>query len=165
MVSLKWGDALSIFLPGTVAILAVAPYFPLVEKLIGALESGSVGAGAALLVAATLAGGILEAVTRITWERYWLTKRCPSPDVLPLLNGENLELYERGVQGSYKWVTFYANLAWGTTLLLASRLHQGTQVFSVSTLALVVTIGILLRASHVQWTYFVNYITKVFGRA
>lgn len=163
MVSLKWGDALSIFLPGTVAILAAYPYFPLLQTLINGMATGSIAVGAALLIAATLAGGVLEAVTRITWERYWLVKWCPSPDILSTLTKDNIELYERGVQSSYKWVTFYANLAWATLLLLVSRVHNGAPFYSTSNVVLIAVVAVLLRASHVQWTYFVKYITKVFG--
>ncbi len=163
MVSLKWGDVLSTLLPGSVALFAIAPYFPLLHEQMLHLNDIEIGSGLALLIAAALVGGLLEAVTRITWERWWLVKRCPPMDVLPNLTAENMDLYERGIQGNYKYATFYANFAWATLLLCVSRLDQGVSVLSVGTLLLAVSIGVLLRASHVQWTYYVNYQTNVFG--
>ena len=72
------------------------------------------------------------------------------------------ELYERGVQSSYKWVTFHANMAWALTFVLISRLHVGPARWSVVTVGLCLAIIVLLRASHVQWTYYVNYQNKIF---
>ena len=56
------------------------------------LNDIEIGSGLALLIAAALVGGLLEAVTRITWERWWLVKRCPPMDVLPNLTAENMEV-------------------------------------------------------------------------
>ena len=163
MVTLKWGDVLSMVLPGAVALFAVSPYFPLLDERIRKMDQAGTGTALALalLIAAALAGGILEALTRITWERFWLLRRCPSKDVLPHLTAENVELYERGVQGSYKWVTFYANFAWAMLLLLISRIHHIPHPCSVGNLIIFLSIMVLLFASHVQWTYYVNYQTKV----
>lgn len=162
MVSLKWGDVLSTLLPGAVALFAVAPFFPLLNERINDLDKIGIAGGFALLMAAALAGGVLEAFTRLTWERYWLMKRCPSVDVLAHLNAENADLYERGVQSSYKYVTFYANFGFATIILLSSRLIQGAAPCSIATVLLLGMIVILFLASHVQWTYYVNYQTKVF---
>ena len=162
MVSLKWGDVLSTLLPGTVALFAVSPYYPLLDEQIKNLNSAGPSVGLALLIAAALAGGVLEAVTRLFWERYWLVRRCPPVDILYNLTPENMDLYERGVQSSYKYVTFYANFALATLLLLGSRLHHGAAFCSVGTFLLIGMIIILLFASHVQWTYYVNYQNKVF---
>jgi hypothetical protein len=73
-----------------------------------------------------------------------------------------LELYERGVESNYKFVTFYANFAWAVLLLIASRLHLGDKPCSAVMWLLVIVTVVLLRASHVQWTYYVNYLKKVF---
>jgi len=73
-----------------------------------------------------------------------------------------LELYERGVENNYKYVTFYANFAWAVILLIADRLHMGDKPTSAIVWLLVIVFVVLLRASHVQWTYFVNYLKKVF---
>jgi len=164
MVSLKWSDVLSTLLPGTVALFAVAPYFPSLRDRINNLDKIGVAGGFALLIGAALAGGILEAFTRLTWERFWLVRRCRPTDILSNLTAQNVELYERGVQNSYKYVTFYANFAWATILLLLRRLHLGAHICSTGTFILVAVIAILLLASHVQWTYYVNYQNKVFGR-
>src|ERR1019366_9579539 len=144
MVSLKWGDFLSTLLPGAVALFAVAPYFARLNAIIQNLNAAGPVTGLMLLIAAALAGGVLEAVTRITWERFWLMRQCKPVDALSKLTPENLDLYERGVQSSYKHVTFYANFAWATSLLLASHLYQGGTLLSIGTLILILTIAILL---------------------
>ncbi len=114
--------------------------------------------GIALVMAAVLFGEVLGAVTRLVWERYWLLPHCNPPDALSKLSSENLELYERGVENNYKYVTFYANFAWAVILLIISRLHAGDRPCSAVMWLLVIVAVVLLRASHVQWTYFVNYL-------
>jgi hypothetical protein len=165
MVPLKWGDVLSTLLPGAVALFAVAPYFRSLSYWFNNLDKAGPTVGLMLLIAAALAGGLLEAITRIIWEPFWLIPRCKPPDSLSNLTTETLELYERGVQSSYKYVTFYANFAWATVLLLISHLQYGPERFSVGTIILVLAIAILLRASHVQWKLYVNYQTKIFARS
>ena len=166
MLSLKWGDVLSILLPGAVALFAVAPYFPSLANRMDSIDKAGAAMGLVLLIAATLAGGVLEALTRITWEPWWLKRRCPIGDALSNLSPDNLELYERGVQSSYKYVTFYANFAWATLLLLLSHLHHHAwKVLSIGNAILLLAIVILLRASHMQWKYYVNYQRKIFERS
>lgn len=162
MVSLKWGDVLSHLLPGAVLLYAAAPLFPRLHAL--TTDPSKIGAalGLALLMAAALAGGILEAWTRVTWEKYLVRRVSTSAKVLERLTKDNLELYERGVQSSYKYVTFYANFAWAVLALAAQRWFFGYPT-PLSTLVLLGTAGLLLRASFVQWTYYVNYQNKVFG--
>jgi hypothetical protein len=164
MLSLKWGDVLSTLLPGALALFAISPYFPLLNNEIQNIDKISVSGGFALLIASALAGGLLEALTRITWERWWLQKRCPSSDALSSLTPTNLDLYERGVQSSYKYVTFYANFAWAVLTLLIVRLVRGVARCSVASVLLITVIAVLLWASHVQWTYFVNYQKKLFSK-
>jgi hypothetical protein len=165
MVSLKWGDVLSTLLPGAVALFAIAPYFPMLNAKIQKIDQTGPTTAVALLIASALAGGVLEAFTRIAWEPLWLTRRCKPTDVLRNLSADNLDLYERGVQSSYKYVTFYANFAWATSLLLFSRIQQHTaRVWSIGSIVLIIAIVVLLRASHVQWSYYVNYQNKVFER-
>jgi hypothetical protein len=163
MLSLKWGDVLSTLLPGGLALFAVSSWYPVLNGQIKNPAAIGVAGGFLLLMASALFGGILEAITRITWEKYWLVWRCPPKSVLSKLDASNVALYDRGVEGSYKYVTFYANLALATILLLVSRLHDGQEWCAGSSILLVVVIGVLFRASHVQWTYYVNYQNKVFG--
>jgi hypothetical protein len=163
MVSLKWGDALSTLLPGALALFALAGFFPSLDARIHNVEQIGTTLGIVLLMAAALTGGILEAITRVIWERYWLIPHCKPPNALKNLRSENLDLYERGVQSSYKYVTFYANFAWATGLLILSRLYKGNKPCSATLWLLVIVTMVLLRASHVQWTYFVNYLNQVFG--
>jgi hypothetical protein len=113
-------------------------------------------------MASVLFGEVLGAFTRVVWERYWLLPHCKPPDALSRLRSDNLELYERGVESNYKFVTFYANFAWAVLLLIASRLHLGDKPSSAVMWLLVIVTVVLLRASHVQWTYYVNYLNKVF---
>ena len=120
----------------------------------------------ALLILSVLAGGILEAINRITWER-WILSRCrPDVDVLTVLDGGNLGLYERAVQSSYKYVTFYAHFALAVFCLLVSWIIENPgkswNSYLPVLVGLAVLICILLRDSYVQWTYFVNYQNKVF---
>jgi hypothetical protein len=163
MVSLKWGDVLSAVLPGAVGVLAIAPWIPSVWSLIIEFNRLEWTTGVAFLFAAAIVGGVLEGLTRISWEK-WISKRRPLPSgVLASLTPENLPLYERSVDTSYKYVTFYANLAWallGLGITVAAKWPHAR--YRTSGL-LIVVVGILLRASFVQWTYFVNYQTQVFG--
>jgi hypothetical protein len=165
MVPLKWGDVLSTLLPGAVALFAVAPCFPSLWSWFEKIDKAGPAIGLMLLIAAALAGGVLEAVTRIAWEPLWLVRRCKPPDALSALTKDNLDLYERGVQSSYKYVTFYANFAWATVLLLLSHLRYSANRFSIGTAILLFSIAVLLRASHVQWKYYVNYQNKIFARS
>jgi hypothetical protein len=163
MVSLKWGDALSTLLPGALALLALSSWVSALAARLKNVETIGVGGGFVLLIAAALLGGVLEALTRISWEKFLVWKH-PSCDALSRLDKDNLELYERGVQSSYKYVTFYANCAWATILLLFGQVHGGVNLFSWQILLLLTIVLILFLASYVQWTYFVNYQKKVFGR-
>lgn len=162
MVSLKWGNVISTLLPGALALFAVAGFFPAFYAHIYDIEKISATFGIVLLMAAALMGGLLEALTRVIWERFWLLPHCKPHDALRTLKAENLELYERAVESNYKYVTFYANFAWATLLLLGSRLHSGDKPCSAVIWLLAIASMALLRASHVQWTYFVNYLSKVF---
>jgi hypothetical protein len=164
MVSLKWGDVLSLLFPGVIALFAVSPYFPALHERILKIDQATPTFGLVLLIGAAIAGGILGAITRIVWEPYWLVRRCRVPlHVIQNVTAENKDLYERLVDNSYKYVTFYANLAWATGILLFTRMQQGVPFCSGSTLILVLVIIILIRASHVQWTYYVKSMENFFG--
>ena len=168
MVSLRWGDILSTLLPGGVAVFALAPYFPTLNQWIDNIGETGVGLeiGVALLGVSALSGGVLEAFTRITWEKFWLLrKNSPSPHVLRALKDSqhNLALYDLFVQGSYKYSTFYANFAWAMTALLVSRLqHSDQTIWSIGTLLHAAVVVVLLAASHVQWGYYVKSQNKIF---
>lgn len=168
MVSLKWGDVLSTLLPGALALFALAPYFQFLNDYVEHPDKISVPVGVALLIAAALAGGILEAFTRVTWE-LCLTRWCPSPRVLGQLTVQNLDLYEFGVQGSYKYATFYANFAWAIALIIAGRLYSGDRpwwsvITFIINFTLILIFILLLVASYIQWTYFVRYLKGVFEK-
>jgi hypothetical protein len=165
MVSLKWGDALSMLLPGSVALLAIQSYFPMLNELFTDHQRVGSIAGAQLLFAAALSGGVLEALTKIAWEPLWLQRKCPAPNPWRGLSSENLALYEAGFQTLYRWVTFYANLAWATTFLLVSRLFTAPAPTRMGTLLLAGVIVVALRASYVHWTSYVTYLERLFPSA
>ena len=86
-------------LPGAVLLLGVGLYVPELQEWIERIPSATFGQGLALLVAAVLAGGVLEAVTRVCWEPELIRLKSPTPDALSLLltGGEHtLNPYERG---------------------------------------------------------------------
>jgi hypothetical protein len=98
MLSLKWGDFLSMLLPGTVVLFALRVWFPALNSRVNNLKDVGIAEGFAFMIAAAVIGGVLEALTRVTWEKLVLRKRCrPSVDVLSVLSSTNLDLYERGV--------------------------------------------------------------------
>ena len=156
-------------LPGAIALLGLQAYIPIVGTWVDSISdtgnSNTLLLGGALLMSAAFAGGVLEAFTRIGWERLFLLKSCPAPrGVLEALN-ENprlVELYERGVQGSYKWVTAHANTAWALLLVAAGRVAEGEAIWSNTHGLIISTVVVLLIASYLQWTYFVNYQRLVF---
>lgn len=164
-LSLKWGDALSMVLPGLVALLAVGPYVPTLNSWLSNLAEAKLGVLAALAVSAMAAGGMLEAITRVLWAELFNKFRRVRVDALSVL-GENhdyLDLYERGVQVAYKWTTFYTNMGTAMAMVLMSRLHQGPEIFSVINVLISAMTGILFRAAWVQWRIYANYVEKVFG--
>lgn len=168
MVSLKWGDALSTMLPGSVALLALAlllkPPAWIANELLGEVNAAG---GVALLVAAALCGAVLEGITRVLWEPKVLLKYQPAPSVLSQLTPENVALYERGVQSSYKWVTFHANAGTAFVLLtfaFAVRSDAMSPSIIVGSILGTGLIAIVLfRASYIQWGYYCNYMSKVFS--
>ena len=171
MLPLKWGDALSMILPGAVALVGLREYISGLDVWMsrigadGQVTSAALLVGVALLMVATVVGGILEAFTRVGWEKHLLVKKCPLPrGALRSLREKpgRIALYERGVQSSYKWVTAHANTAWALSIVLIARLHNGPDRCSVINAVLLLVVALLLYASYVQWTYFVNYQTQVF---
>ena len=121
---------------------------------------------AALLVAATAIGGMLEAITRVLWVHLFNKHRTVSVDALSLLgkHPELLDLYDRGVQVTYKWTTFYTNMGTAVLLVFLSRLHLGPDRIVLVNAGLVVMTAVLFRAAWVQWTIYANYVEKVFAR-
>lgn len=168
MVSLKWSDVLSTLLPGTLALIAIAPWVPLLDAWIGTLDQAGIAVGFTLLIFVALVGGFLEAVTRILWEKHWLIRQCRPPShVLKLLkeNPHYLNLYERSVQSSYKYVTFYSNFGFAAILLFSRNLlMREIELFSAATVVYVIVIFVLFSASHVQWGYYVNSQNKIFDQ-
>lgn len=61
------------------------------------------------------------------------------------------------VENNYKWSTFYANAAWAFLII-----SFGSAVPGGGRLAALFAVGVLLRASYVQWTYFVGYVEAMF---
>lgn len=171
MVSLKTGDVLSTLIPGSLALYAVFPHVPFLKTLFADLTNATAVMGIMMLIAACLAGGVLEAFTRIGWE-CWLQKRVEPPAIYQYLkdSSHNLDLFELAVQSSYKYATFYANLAWAVVVLLIARGYEALDSKSMTigailgaTLVATLVVLLLLRASYVQWTYYVKMLKKIFG--
>ena len=156
MVSLKLGDVLSILLPGVLALFAISPYYPTLYQQILRIDQATPTFGVVLLIGAAIAGGVLGAFTRIVWEPLWLVRRHRVPPEVMRRVKDNKDLYERLVENSYKYVTFYANLAWATLILIVVRTQRGIPFRSVGTLILLPTAIILILASHLQWSYYVK---------
>src|SRR5262245_17746730 len=121
MLSLKWGDVLSSLWPGAVVVFALAPRFAVPRDWLPRVDQ--LRPSVALLMVSVLAGELLGAVTRIVWEKRYLRRWHPNVNVLPRLieGAHHLELYERGVQSSYKYVTFYANFAGALFVVIVAR--------------------------------------------
>ncbi|TMA94396.1 MAG: hypothetical protein E6J74_15445 [Deltaproteobacteria bacterium] len=156
MVSLKWGDILSTLLPGALALFGVAPYFPLLDGYMKNLDK----INAASLPCRSLPpwNDSLSYPVSVSLVKKQVT------NILGKIDTKNLDLYERGVQSSYKYATFYANFAWAIVLLFVGRLFTGAALFSMANLILGLVFMLLLDASYVQWTYFVNYLKRVFEK-
>ena len=115
-------------LPGALALFAPGKFFPW-RLTLGFTHIEQIGTtpGIILLMGAALTGGVLEVYLLASSLGAVLAHcliasrqtRCKT------LRADNLDLYERGVQSSYKYVTFYANFAWATGILIISRLHKG----------------------------------------
>lgn len=183
MVSLRWGDAMAVILPGSVALLALAPLSPALIGLLEALPDVSFTVGFVLLIAAALAGGVLEALTRIVVERLYIHgvkiparsvslpngNKIPPRDVEVLeritlpkyrVTAENLPIYDRGVQASYKYFSFYSNAALATLFLLLSRWAEASWPQNVMLWAVMV---VLFRAAYVQLGYYARSLSKLPG--
>ena len=76
MLSLKWGDALSIIPPGALVVFALSFHIDPLGEYVKNLEQVTFAAGVALLILAVLAGGLI----------------APPPDILANLKDGQHEL-------------------------------------------------------------------------
>jgi len=153
MVQVAWGNVLSVFLPGVVVLFAMqwietpfAPLFARPAKL-------SATSAACLVVLATLAGGILEALRRCTFDVFMgRTINTERPGIFEFLTPENHAMYQTGVENSYKYYTFYGNLIWAFVFLVCVRLYYRVAgPVDLLFLAIVVVLG---RAAWLQYLAF-----------
>ena len=70
--------------PGALVIFALSQHVDLLGTQIRTLENITLATGFSLLIFSVLAGGVLEAITRIAWEQ-WLTSRRTTEGILNLV--------------------------------------------------------------------------------
>lgn len=170
MVTLAWGNVLSLILPGLLTVYALRYWVGPIERILRTPESLTVAGGFYLLTIAALAGGVIEGFRRVFID-FALpevmkkahpgrdeTQRSASDDpsagsgtdgVFAFLTPGNLALFEAGVENSYKYYAFYSNLSVAILGLLAARLVQLCTLRPVDGL-LVVTVVVLGYAAHLQ---------------
>jgi hypothetical protein len=137
MITLAWGNVLSILLPGIVAVLALRHLDPTIGALLAHPDKLGAGAGASILFLAALCGGVLEAVSRVVFDTWVpaLWQRTPAPSdgspgprsVYEYVTPENQAVFQAAVENSYKYANFYGNLSMAMGFLMATRLmaHGG----------------------------------------
>ena len=149
MVTLRWGDIISILLPGVVALFGLREFVPLLKQMSVSLNNLTLSSGVLLLICAGIAGGVIDALRRVLLEKWLirvytrLRKRnsalasegivCCHNDVLcrenPAdrnvfyhLSPQNLPLFESGVENSWRYYVFYCNLGFAVLFALFVRM-------------------------------------------
>lgn len=155
MVTLAWGDLLSLVLPGAVALLGVQRLYP-AFNLLENPNAITVSGGFFLLFAATLAGAVLEGMRRVLFDEL-LRKRASTKgsNLYAYITPANQALFEMLVQSSYKYQTFYGNLCCALYFVLTMR-HVVAPFVPFDRIDLVMAIAavVALKASFVQGRYF-----------
>jgi len=152
MVSITLGNALSLVLPGILVILAFGHFDVTVESLLKSPANLTAVESGVLVAMAGLAGGVIDALRRVTLDQ--LLPRT-SESIYGYLTVENLPLFEAGVENSYKYYTFYANLAFAALILLLVRLTTGAR--GPVDAALVITTLVVGYAAKVQHGWFLAF--------
>lgn len=152
MVRLGWGTFLGIVLPGIPVLVGLARLEPKIAAILATPEGVGVTTGVGLLLLTTLAGGVLDAV-----------RRCLIDVLMPPTEGSifqnltvaNLPLFEAGVENSYRYYAFYANLALGVLFLFLVRLASGDR--GVWDVLLVITGLIAVLAARAQYRFYLRF--------
>ena len=155
-LNLRFSHILSLLLPGFVAILALRHVNETTNGLLANPSALNLAGGVWLLILALTSGGVIDAVRRAIIDPL-ISKAKPTEAWSDYLTPENRELFaEEGVQNSYKYYEFYANLALSIMALLAVRLFFGHR--DLLDILLAGTVLVLCVAAWNQWGYFVKFI-------
>jgi len=162
MVRLKWSDALSLLLPGTVTLVGVRHLSSFVARLLSDPSTISFAGGVALLAISAIMGGSVDAIRRVVLDWKVIDCLCDSPasgresekTAFYYLDENSIDVYELGINQSYSYYTFYANLSISIILTRISFLKiNGIQVYWVDVIVFVVVVFLIL-ASCIQYRYF-----------
>jgi|SRR5579862_723233 len=156
--TVTWGNIMALILPGMVFLLGVGGMHPVLAKLETAPNDVSASMAGFLLLLAALVGGIADGFRRVTTER---TLKQPDTNIYAFLTPKNLPLFEAGVENSYRYYTFYGNLAVVAYIVIVARL-LGRWLGALDALGpswLLLLLGSLglEYASRIQHRYFVGF--------
>ncbi len=120
MVTLSWGNLLALILPGMVVLAGFEHLSPRIATLLASPNAITVPAGTLLLLLAALCGGVLEGARLVSLD-WLLARQFVWPPIYEHLGPENLAVFEAGVENSYRYYGFYANLAGAVVFLLIAK--------------------------------------------
>jgi hypothetical protein len=157
--TVTWGNLLALLLPGIVFILGVSGMQPQLRDLAEHPDKLSAALVTVLLMCAALVGGIADAARRITTE-ILLTPLRGNP--YEYITPDNLKVWEAGVENSYRYYTFYANLAVvGFAVVLTrliGRFVGALPAVGPTELFLLLGSGALEYAGRVQYQCFSGFV-------
>lgn len=134
MITVAWGNFLSIVLPGVLVLFAIRRFSPALDGIVGQPATINTQTGVFLLIVATLAGGVVDGMRRVAFEAipmWWRRAHAPStvderPNRYASLTPSNQGLFDMLVEQSWRYYTFYGNLFWAVAILLGARLTACT---------------------------------------
>lgn len=140
MITVAWGNVLSIIFPGAIVLFALGYLNQRLAWFLRHPNHLGITGGVYLLLLAAIAGGVVDGFRRALFDgiapRLFSTKKgattgknpaAPEPESQNLyeyVTPANLALFEFGVEGSYKYLTFYQNLLCALLFLVAVRLYH-----------------------------------------
>ena len=168
-MKLSWGDFIALVLPGAVVLLSLQQFIPTINKLLQDPNAIKVPGGLFLLAAAALAGGILEAIRRVVIDEL-LVNRLRSFRPVPndaersmfyYLTSQTITVFNNAVDSSYKYYSFYANLALALLLTVLARWVTKPRWFD---LVLIAAAAGLFGAAFIQYRYFKTFVRDFTAR-
>lgn len=167
MPTLSWGSFLSLVLPGMVALIGLRHASPVVAGILGSAGTLSVGSGFFLLAAACIAGGLTDGARRVLVDellfrrkgRFWRHIAPPSRSYAYYLDDRSLPVFQAGVEDSWRYYTFYANLGIASIgVVIAEVLVAGG--FVVWSGGLAAAALVLAIAAKIQYAYFREFLKQ-----
>lgn len=154
--TITWGNLMALLLPGLVLILSAGALETRLGVLLSFPNAITASTGTLLLMLAVLMGGIVDGLRRITTEK--TLGKLPE-DIYAALTPDNLKVWESGVENSYRYYTFYANLALVGFLgfvirMIAWFLGRLPEGLGLADGMLLIGGGVMEYASRVQYSYF-----------